>query len=331
MNKIRQFFDPPLHLQWWKDWFVILLGCAFVATGFVFFINPYNIVPGGIYGLSIVVHNLIPVLQIGTISYFFEIPLLIISFIFLGKGMGIRTVIAALIVPSLMNVLSLMAYPTTEALQALDPSQLLGGKLNLSDHLILTTVMGGCMMGVGCGLIARNRATGGGTDIIAMLVQKYLHIPYSRGILIVDAIVVLTGFLVIGCGLGDPDEGPAEYYLSLYSLIAIYVASRVIGFTINGAKSEKIIFVIGAKRMDLLRDYIVHDLDRSATCIKSTGLYSGKEKDMLFIIVKEKQVTLVKRKIKEFEPNSFVVITDAYDTYGEGFRNLPSLHEITPE
>ena len=83
--------------------------------------------------------------------------------------------------------------------------------------------------------------------------------------------------------------------------------------------------------MDKLRDYILTDLDRSATCIKSSGLYSGKEKDMLFLVVKEKEVTRVKQMIKEAEPDSFVVITDAYDTYGEGFRDLPNTREITPE
>ena len=301
-----------------------------LASGFVFFINPYNIVPGGIYGLSIVIHNLLPSLQIGTISYAFEIPLLILSLLLLGKSMGVRTIVAALITPLIMNGISLWAYPSADALAALDPSQILGGNLNLSNHIMLTTIIGGTMIGIGAGLVARNRATGGGTDIVAMIMQKYLHIRFSKSILIVDALVVFSGFIIIGIGIGGKGMS-SDCYLSFYSLIAIYISARVLSLVINGFKNEKIIFVIGAKRMDKLRDYILTDLDRSATCIKSSGLYSGKEKDMLFLVVKEKEVTRVKQMIKEAEPDSFVVITDAYDTYGEGFRDLPNTREITPE
>lgn len=330
MNKIKQFFEPSFHLSWWADWFIIILGCVILASGFVFFINPYNIVPGGIYGLSIVIHNLLPSLQIGTISYAFEIPLLILSLLLLGKSMGVRTIVAALITPLIMNGISLLAYPSADALAALDPSQILGGNLNLSNHIMLTTIIGGTMIGIGAGLVARNRATGGGTDIVAMIMQKYLHIRFSKSILIVDALVVFSGFIIIGIGIGGKGMS-SDCYLSFYSLIAIYISSRVLSLVINGFKNEKIIFVIGAKRMEKLRDYILTDLDRSATCIKSSGLYSGKEKDMLFLVVKEKEVTRVKQMIKEAEPDSFVVITDAYDTYGEGFRDLPNTREITPE
>lgn len=330
MNSIQEFCKPATRFSWWADWFLIIVGCLFVATGFVFFINPYNLVPGGIYGLSIVIHNLLPSVQVGTISYAFEIPLLIISFLLLGSKMGIRTIVAAMITPLLMNGLSILAYPSVEALQALDCTQICNGKLDLSDHMMLTTIIGAATIGLGCGIIARQRATGGGTDIVAMLMQKYLHIRYSRSILFVDAFVVLCGFIVIGIGIGDKGNS-GDCYLSFYSLIAIYISARVLSIVIKGIKDEQIIFVIGEGRMDQLREYILSDLERSATCIKSSGLYTGKEKDMLFLVVKEKEVTRIKQIIKAAEPNSFVVITDAYDTYGEGFRNLPSTEDITPE
>ena len=166
---------------------MILFGCLVVAVGFVFFINPYNLVPGGIYGLSIVIHNLVPSLQVGTISYAFEIPLLIISFLLLGSKMGVRTIVAALTTPMLMNAVSYIAYPDVEALEALDYTRIAGGNLDLSNHLMLTTLIGAVTVGLGCGLIARNRATGGGTDIVAMLMQKYLNLRYSKcNILIIN-------------------------------------------------------------------------------------------------------------------------------------------------
>lgn len=331
MNKLKQILEPTTHLSWWRDWFVILLGCSATAAGFVFFINPYNLVPGGIYGLSVVIHNLVPMFQIGTISYCFEIPLLILALLFLGKGIGTRTIIAALITPMIMNGLSLMAYPTKQALHDLDPTLIAGGHLDLSNHLMLTTIVGGLLIGLGCGLVARNRATGGGTDIVAMFVQKYIHIKFSKAIFIVDALVVLSGFFVIGLGLGTDNSGTNDCYLSFYSLIAIYISSRTVSMVINGFKNEQIIFIIGRGRMDKLREYILTDLERSATCIKSSGLYSGQEKDMLFLVVKEKEVTRVKQMIKQVEPDAFIVITDAYDTFGEGFRDLPNASEIIAE
>ena len=112
------------------SWASILLGCTMLAVGFVFFINPYNIVPGGVYGASIVLHNLFPTIQVGTFGYMFDVPLLILSVLLLGAKLGIRTIVAALITPLFMNVLSTLSYPTREALQQLDPSLLLGGCLD---------------------------------------------------------------------------------------------------------------------------------------------------------------------------------------------------------
>ena len=97
------------------SWIQILAGCTILAAGFVFFINPYNIVPGGVYGASIVLHNLFPSIQVGTFGYMFDIPLLILSVIFLGAKLGGRTIAAALTTPLLMNLISRLAYPSKEA------------------------------------------------------------------------------------------------------------------------------------------------------------------------------------------------------------------------
>ncbi|WP_302459154.1 YitT family protein [Mediterranea massiliensis] len=315
------------------SWISILLGCFILASGFVFFINPYNIVPGGVYGASIVLHNLFPSVQVGTFGYMFDVPLLILSVVLLGARLGTRTIVAALTTPLLMNLLSRAVYPSQEALEALDPSQLLGGCMDLSDHLMLTSVIGATVIGIGSGIVVRNQATTGGTDIVGMLLQKYCHIRFSRAILLADGAVVCFGLAVIGFGIGSAEdvEQPA-LFLSFYSLIAIFVCSRVIAFMINGAKNDKLIFVISDKRMTDLHKYILEDLDRTATCIKSSGLYTGAEKEMLFLVVSYKEVSGVKLKIKEADPRAFVVVTDAYDAFGEGWKQLPSsANELQPE
>lgn len=314
------------------SWFNILIGCIIVAAGFVFFINPYNIVPGGAYGASIVLHNLFPSIQVGTFGYMFDIPLLVLSVVLLGTKLGARTIAAALTTPLLMNMMSKMAYPTEEALHALDPSQLIGGTMNLSDHLMLACVMGATLIGIGTGIVVRNQATTGGSDIVGMLLQKYCHIRFSKAILLVDGAVVCFGLLVIGFGIGSAEDSTQpSWHLSFYSLIAIFIISRVIAYMINGSKNDKLIFVISDKQMTALHSYILKDLDRTATCIKSSGLYTGKEKEMIFLVVSYKEVAGVKHTIKAADPKAFVVVTHAYDTFGEGWKQLPSPNEIDPE
>lgn len=332
-SAVARFCRPAAKLDWWLSWAGIFLGCTILAAGFVFFINPYNIVPGGVYGASIVLHNLFPSIQVGTFGYMFDVPLLLLSVVLLGAKLGARTLVAAMVTPFIMNVMSSLVYPTREALESLDPTQLLGGCMNMTDHLMLTCIIGAAIIGLGSGIVVRNQATTGGSDIIGMILQKYCHIRFSSAILLVDATVVCFGLVVIGFGVGTaPDVAEApSWHLSFYSLISIFVISRVIAYVINGAKEDKLLFVISDHHLTDLHQFILHDLDRTATCIKSSGLYTGAEKEMLFLVVSHKEVTAVKHKIKEADPRAFVVVTDAYDTFGEGWKQLPSADELQPE
>lgn len=326
---LRNVLEPMFSARWWRSWISILLGCTIMAAGYVFFINPYNIVPGGVYGASIVMHNIFPSIQVGTFGYMFDIPLLILALVIFGGGFGARTIIAALLTPGLMNIMSTLAYPSTEALQALDPSQLLDGKIDLSNDLMLATIMGAVLLGVGVGLVVRNQATTGGTDIVAMMLQKYAHIKFPNGVLLADAVVVIAGLLVIGFGWGTADDvETGGWMLSLYSLIAIFLSSRVIARVIDGASYDKMIFIVSENHQEELRRFITVDLDRSATYIKARGMYTGAEKEMIFLVVSRKEVKSVELRIKDIDPLAFMVVTDAYDTYGEGFKPLPDKDDM---
>ena len=313
------------------SWFGMLLGCSILAAGFVFFINPYNIVPGGVYGLSIVLHKLFPSIQVGTFGYVFDIPLLIISAVFLGSKLGTKTFVAALTTPLIMNLMSVLSYPSKEALHSLDPTQLLGGMLNMSDQLILPVIIGSLLIGVGCGIVVNCGATTGGSDIVAMILQKYARIKFSNAVLMVDGFVVLFGLVVLGFGIGNAEPNRQAIFLSFYSMIAIYLTSRVIARVINGTKDDKILFIISENNLEDLYKYIIEVLDRSATLVKSKGIYSGDDKSFVFLVVSYKQVHKVKQKVKEVDERAFVVVTDAYDTYGEGWKDLPSMGEVIPE
>ena len=325
---IKSLIQPIFSLKWWSTWFFILLGSTLLAAGYVYFISPYNIVPGGVYGASIVLHNIFPSVQVGTFGYMFDIPLMILAFLIFGGKFGSRTIVAALYTPGCMNIITKLSFPTEEAMRNLDPSLMLGGILDLSEHLMLASFIGSVFLGVGVGLVVRNQATTGGTDIVAMMIQKYCHIGFSNAVLIADSVVVLSGLLVIGFGLGTGEPDPQGWLLSLYSLITIYVTSRVLEYTINGASTNKLIFIILNNHNESLKHFILHDLDRSATYIQSRGMYSDEDKEMIFLVVPNKDVPLVHSTIHELDKTAFIVVSDAYDTYGEGFKPLPSKDEI---
>lgn len=323
MSVIKEFKTSLSSWNWWRDMMSIAIGCTIMSIGFVFFINPYDIVPGGVYGMGIVLHNIFPHIQVGTFGYMFDIPLLTTAMILFGREFGGRTLFAALLTPGLMNLISSLAYPTREALQALDPAQLAGGIIDLSNDLMLASILGGTIIGIGLGFAVRSNATTGGTDIIAMILNRFAKIKFSNGVLMADSFVVMAGVVVIGFGVGVEDAAIDKgLQLSLYSLICIYVSSRVIDYAIDGASYDKLLFIV-TNEHDKLRDFIINELDRSATYIKSRGMYTMAEREMIFLVVSRRQLSQVQRKIKNIDPKAFLVVTDAYDTYGEGFKPFP--------
>ena len=211
----KALLEPMGSWAWWRSWFLIFLGCSIMGAGFVLFVNPYNFVPGGVYGMGIVLHNIF-------------VPLMLTAMLVFGGQFGTRTVLAALYTPGFMNVLTRLVYPDAAAVESLDPALLLGGRLDLSNDLLLTCIIGAVVIGIGQGVVVRQQATTGGTDIVAMLLQKFAGIKFSTGILLADGFVVLSGLAVIGVGLGTGDAASNGWMLTLYSLITIYITSRVI-------------------------------------------------------------------------------------------------------
>lgn len=296
--------------DWWKSWIMIFVGCTILAAGFVYFINPYNIVPGGVYGTSIVLHNIFPSIQVGTFGYMLDIPLMILSIIIFGGGFGARTVVAALTTPGIMNIMTYLSY---DDITNQSPATLLDGKIDLSNDIMLAAICGAVLIGVGVGLVVRNQATTGGSDIVAMILQKYFKIKFSNGILLVDSMVVLFGIIVL-----------QDWKLPLYSLITIYISTRAIDYMIDGASYDKLLFInTDGNHRDELRKLIIDDIQRGATYIKASGMYTGAEKEMIFLVVSRNQVVSVQNRIKQIDPRAFLVVVDAYDTYGEGFKPFP--------
>ena len=326
----RALLEPMGSWAWWRSWFLIFFGCSVMGAGFVLFINPYNFVPGGVYGMGIVLHNIFPSIQVGTFGYMFDIPLMLIAMLVFGGGFGTRTVLAALYTPGFMNILTRLVYPTPEAVESLDPSLLLGGRLDLSNDLLLTCIIGAVVVGVGQGIVVRQQATTGGTDIVGMLLQKFAGIKFSTGILLADGFVVLSGLVVIGFGLGTGEAAANGWMLTLYSLITIYVTSRVIAYLLDGASYDKLLFIISDHHAEIKR-FIIEDMERGATYLKGKGMFTDRDREVIFLVISRKEVHLVQNGIREIDPRAFAVVTDAYETFGEGFKQFPDKNQIQAE
>lgn len=288
---------------WWRTWISIFMGAVLLAAGFVLFINPYKIVPGGVYGTGVVLHHIFPNIQVGTFGFMLDIPLLLISFRIFGGMFGTKTIVAAVLTPLIMNTFT---YFIGE-----DPALVFGGKIDFSNDLLVACIFGGIFIGTGVGLVVRTRATTGGTDVVAMILTKYSKLTFSKSILVVDSLVVIFGMVVIG-----------DWRLPLYSLITIYVSSRLIDYVIDGASYDKLLFIISDKHEDL-REFILDTMGRGATYIKSSGMYTHHDKDMIFLVVSRREVSTVEQKVKEIDPAAFMVVVNAYETFGDGFKAFP--------
>ncbi len=287
----------------WFSWVLVSIGAFILAMGFVLFTNPYKIIPGGVYGLGRVLHHLIPSIQTGTFGLLFDVPLTITAILVFGRQFGAKTIYAALITPVFMNAMTSLLGENPA-----DGISIISTQFNFSDNIFFAALCGGLLIGVGCGLILRAGATSGGTDIVSMLIVKFAKTKFSSAMFLVESTIVIIGMLVLG-----------DWKLPLYSLISIFVCARTIDYVLEGASYDKLLFIISEKQEEL-KQYILVDMERGGTYIKSSGMYTGNDRDMIFLVISRREIAAVKEKIRALDPNSFVVVVDAYETYGDGFK-----------
>ncbi len=291
--------------KFWFSWVMVTLGTLVMAAGYVLFTNPYQIIPGGVYGLGRVLHHLVPSIQTGTFGLMLDVPLMITGIAVFGGTFGAKTIFAALLTPVFMNG---MTYFLGE--DPADAMTFIGQHLNLSDNILIASIFGGVLIGAGVGMIIKSGATSGGTDIVSMLMVRFAKMKFSSAMFIVETVVVLTGMIIL-----------QDWKLPLYSLVAIFVSAKVIDYVLEGATYDKLLFIITDKTEEM-RHFIINGIDRSGTFIKSKGMYTGKDKEMIFLVVSRRQITAVQDKIKDVDPDSFVVVVNAYETFGEGFKSF---------
>ncbi len=288
--------------QWFFSYSLILLGSFILAAGFVFFINPYRIVPGGVYGLGIIVHYLIPQIPVGAFGLAMNIPLTIIGIKVLGPRFGVKTVIGMVLASAFMDTLTFLVGE--------DPKLILNGSIDLSEDLLLSCVFGGVLIGFGLGLIFKSKATSGGSDIIAMIAAKYTRLPLGQLMIYVDSVIVLFGLIVFG-----------DWKIPLYSWIVIFITGKVIDIVLEGVSYDKTIFIISDK-YDLIRDVIINDLNRGGTFISGNGMYNNAEKKIIFTVVNRRELAMLEEYIHQIDSEAFLTVIDANEILGKGFKSL---------
>ena len=272
---------------------LILVGSFILAAGFVLFITPYKIVPGGVYGISIVLHHLIST-PVGLVALAFDIPLTLIGIRVLGLRFGIKTVVGFILTAVVVD--GLTYFYGTEPL--------------VKDDALLSSIFGGVFIGLGLGLIFKSRATSGGTDIVAMMISKYTKLPVGRLMIIVDSSIVLIGLAAF-----------QDWKIPLYSLIVIFITGKVIDTILEGIDYDKVLFIVSEKTEEI-REKIITDMNRSGTLLRGEGLYNQNDRSIVFTVVNRRETVMLQDYIHQIDPNAFVTVLNANEILGNGFKSL---------
>lgn len=271
---------------------MLIIGTGFVATSIQCIYDPISLVTGGFTGLAIIVkaltENVVPGgVPLWLTNIALNVPVFFAALKVKGKRFIGRTLVGTFLLSAWLYVIP--------------PIDLTQG------DYILAAVFGGVIGGVGMGLILLAKATTGGTDMVATLIQHYVrHYSIVQILQILDALVVLCGFYVFGIRA------------ALYAIVAIFITSKVSDALMEGFKFSKAAFII-TDQYELVAKRILEDLERGVTGLMAKGMYSGADKCMLYCVVSQKEIVRVKEIVAEVDPNAFVIVSDAREVLGEGF------------
>jgi uncharacterized membrane-anchored protein YitT (DUF2179 family) len=275
-----------------KEYALITVGVLLVVFGVYFFKFPNNISIGGVTGIAIILSKIIgDSISSGTIVLIINSILLIVGYVFLGKSFGNRTVYG-----SLLLSLSL------RALEILVP---MGGPL--TNQPVLELAFAVILPSVGAALLFNIGASTGGTDIIAMLLKKYSNINIGRSLLITDFLLTVAVFPVFGVTTG------------LLSILGLLLKSTMVDGVIENLNLNKYFTIICVEPKPIC-DYILNTLHRSATVFDAKGAFTEKDKKIILTVMNRSQAVLLRKHIKQIDPDAFLLITNTSEIIGRGFR-----------
>ena len=267
------------------DYVYIIFGSFLTAIAFQVFLLPNNIVSGGVSGLSIAANAMFG-WSPAIFQYALNIPLLILCFVLLGKAAGYKTILGSLLLPFFLIFIG--HFPA------------------LTSDPLLAALFGGGLTGLGIGIIFRAKASTGGTSIIVQILYQFLHFQLGLSTIMVDGLVIMIALLVF------------DVETVMYSLIALFIVSRTIDLVQLGFHRNKNVFIISDSPQDI-REEILHTMQRGVTNLGIRGGYGNTDKDMLMVVIQEREFTLLKEVVLKADSDAFVVATPASEVLGRGF------------
>lgn len=266
---------------------ILTFGLFLAAFSFNLFLAPNNLVAGGVSGLALIINKIFSINE----SLFIMISnllLLGVSFLFLGKEKTQNTIVGSLLFPVFVSITNvLVPY------------------INIQEtELIVIAALGGFLSGIGYGIIFKSGYTSGGTDILNQMMEKYLHIPISSSIMIVDGAITLCGGFLFG------------FPTMIYSLISLILISVFSNKTIIGEGKSKTLYITSSK-IEEIKYYLHHELKIDSTDFDIVGGYSNEVQKMIMTVIKTKDYYRIKEAIQVIDRNAFITATDAYQLVNE--------------
>lgn len=282
MARIKKLLFPFL---------VITLGSALYALGFVWCYAPNGIAFGGITGVAQIINFLIPAFPIGVTVIVLNIPLFMLGWKLIGGHLLVSSLYTMFISSVFIDVLTpLYDWPS------MDP--------------LLACIFGGLLMGLSLGMIFLQGATTGGTDLMARLLKlKLAWLPMGKLLMGIDLAVIVMVAVAF-----------QTLYAALYGLVALYISTIVMDGVLYGMDTAKVAYIISDKNQEI-SEAIVKDLDRGVTILHGKGAYTGAEKDVLMCAFKQREIATIKAAVKGIDPAAFVIVCNAHEVLGEGFRD----------
>ena len=282
-----------LNILW--DYFLMTVGSVIFCMAWTTFLIPNGLASGGLTGLCTILQYGLGI-PVGVTYPVLNIVLLILGFFSLGKGFGFKTIYVILLTSALFDIL-----PQFESLEV------------LMDEKLLVALVGAAMESIGIGLVLLRGGSTGGTDIIAMMINKYW--PVSPG-----KVYLYSDIFIISCLLFVPEKGLVDL---IYAFVVMLGFSFGVDYVLLGNKSSVQILVFSSKYKEIA-DHVISEVDRGVTALQSVGWYSQKESKFLLIVARKHQMNEVVNEIKNIDKRAFISISTAMSVYGEGFEEVKS-------
>lgn len=294
-----------------RDYLILTLGTLLYVTGWSIFLVPNNLVGGGVTGISSIIQYATGgAIKMGYTYFVVNVILLIAALITLGRNFGGKTVYAIILASIGLNTIQqFIPYEICKTL-AID-----NGKL-------MSTIMGALMAGTGVGLSMSVGGSTGGTDIIALIINKYRSVSPGRSILFMDVIIILSSLLVPSyTPAGDLMPWSDKIITVVYGIILVIVSCTVVDYVLAGSKQSVQLFILSPKYKEIA-DMITNDLHRGVTVLDGKGWYTQHPTEVLMVLTRKTDLNIFLRAVKSIDPNAFLSVSTVTGVYGKGFDTI---------